>query len=200
VVTDIRPDQGGFVNVIWFGSYLDPYSVLDYYTLERGIANTGGGPWTVMATFPAHTMAGGVYGMAVATGVDSTPAGIPLIPFRVTARDSAGSLVLVSAIATGYSTDDIAPDMPAGLTGYHNALDTFLSWSPSAAPDLCCYRLFRGNTASFPLDPAHRVIETNATSFHDVGVLGAYYQLIAVDLHGCSRRTRSQRDRADRRR
>jgi hypothetical protein len=58
---------------------------------------------------------------------------------------------------SGYSVDNVAPFAPAPFQGVYAAGGANLHWRPNTEADLAGYRLYRGPTASFPLDVAHRV-------------------------------------------
>ncbi len=142
--------------------------------------------WEFVAREPASALPG--YSFIAQTPYDSTAQANPLTAFFVQARTSDGLHWFDSSVSSGYSVDNLAPDMPSGFGGIYFAGATHLHWGPSGAKDLAGYRLYRCPVADFVPGPGNLAASTTDTSFVDLGMPGSYYnsyyKLGAVDIHG----------------
>lgn len=149
---------------------------------EAGPAAAGIDYWEWIGEIPAQQLAG--YGYAAPTLQDSTAAGNPYTAFFVTALTGDHAVFHESNVDSGYSVDNVPPPAPATFTGTHSAAGVVLRWSPSGAPDLAGYRLYRGATAGFVPGPSNFLASLPDTGYLDAGSLGGCYKLSAVDVHG----------------
>ena len=213
-VRDVVGDQGGKVKVTWNASYRDADGVFgvaeyrlwrsaparaaatasmrgrlvstdpDQAAAHNGIYAAQGYAWELATSQVATQLP--QYSLVAATTTDSMSAGNPRTVFMVEAR--AGSALSAqhwfSQPDSGYSVDNVAPLAPAPFTGAYSAGSATMHWRANTETDLAGYRLYRGGTASFPLDVAHRVAELSDTAFVDAAGAPAYYRLTAVDAHG----------------
>ncbi len=129
-----------------------------------------------------HYIPGYAY-LAPTTG-DSTGAYNPKTAFMVVARNVSASMYWLSAPASGYSVDNVAPFAPAPFTGQYGAGSAHLHWDPNAESDLAGYRLYRGTTPGFTPGPGSLVATPPDTGYVDAAAAPFYYKLSAVDTHG----------------
>jgi len=137
--------------------------------------------WEYIVSVPARGVDG--YGYTAATTSDSMPGLIPWNVFYVDAQDASGGFY-VSAQDSGYSVDNLSPAPPAPFTGAAVGASTALHWGASLEPDFAVYRLYRGSSSEFAPGPGSLVIQKPDTGYVDVGHVGSYYKLSAVDVHG----------------
>ncbi|MFH5886412.1 T9SS type A sorting domain-containing protein [Halalkalibaculum sp. DA3122] len=83
---------------------------------------------------------------------------------------------------------DSPPAAPGNLFGYQSADTLITSWSPSEAPDLQGYKLYRSTESGFSVNEQSLLTDTLTTSsFHDLEVEGEqfyYYRVAAYDTAG----------------
>jgi len=213
-VRDVPNDQGGRVRLSWDASTFDTQQqpLVDHYWIFRSVAaqaalapgaqlhaidgrrlersrfytsrfNARTYYWELLTEVRAlHVIEG--YSFIASTLGDSTPAYNPLTLFMVMALDAGNTLHWDSAPDSGYSADNLAPDVPASLTGNYWNGATYLHWSRSGEGDLAGYRIYRGSTADFVPSAANLVGSPPDTGFADAGDAGGHYKLSAVDRHG----------------
>lgn len=140
------------------------------------------GEWDVLATVPATLDS--AYQTVVPTLCDSTPAGICWSTFLIRAITDRVGTYHNSGADSGYSTDNLAPGVPAGLTATPGSGGTQLSWQPSAAPDFQYFRVYRGTDPSFVPGPGSFVHATATTQWIDPLHGSFTYKLTAVDFNG----------------
>lgn len=155
--------------------------------------------WEAVATLPAQQLEG--YAYTAATTQDSTAASNPYTAFFLTAITDDVFTFYESDIDSAYSVDNLAPVMPQAFVGQPIGGSIALHWAKSAEPDFAVYRLHRGGTPDFPMNPGNLVTEQADTGYVDTPSLGAdlgtrggattpeaggpwYYKLVALDTHG----------------
>jgi hypothetical protein len=104
--------------------------------------------------------------------------------FFVDAQDATSSSFYVSTPDSGYSVDNLSPGQPAAATAAYADGATHLDWTASPEIDFLLYRVYRGNSAGFVPGWANLVAEKPDVGYVDVGPPGAYYKILAVDVHG----------------
>jgi hypothetical protein len=183
-VRDVASDQGGKVHVLWEPSAGDNASLamVEEYRLWRRAAIGGTTYWEFLAQVPARGVPG--YGFMAETSADSTWASVPWNAFRVTAHLPDGSTFYASALDSGYSVDNLAPDAPQQLVGSFASGTTALSWSAVSDPDVAVYRVYRGDAPDFAPGPATRVAEVSGTTYADPAGAPCWYRVAAADAHG----------------
>jgi hypothetical protein len=149
--------------------------------VPTAVGNTA---WEFVGTQSAEAFA--QYSRVVATTSDSVGGPNPRTWFMVEARasTSVSSDRWTSAPDSGYSVDNLAPAMPAPLTGFYSAGATRLAWNPNTESDLAGYRLYRGSSAAFTPSPVNLVTAQPDTGFIDPAGAPFIYKLTAVDVHG----------------
>ena len=145
---------------------LDPTRVLTDY-------------WESLATLPGEGLEG--YGYSAPTIQDSTAGSNPYTAFFVTALTSYPGTFYQSNVDSGYSVDNIPPEMPAAFAAQYVAGATHLRWSSNLEPDLAGYRLYRGSSSSFQPDTTNLVAVVPDTTYVDATGGAYYYKLTAAN-------------------
>ncbi len=181
-VMDVPEDQGGKVVVSFAASGFDILGGMtnELYTVESYIADQ----WVAVGNTAAY--GSNEYSVLVNTINDSVDEGATNAQeFRVVA--ALGEDAFMSEIASGYSTDDIAPPAPSGLAG--EILDgsgIALSWDPVNINDLGLYEVYRGTNPE--MTDGVVLGQTASTEYTDSDVdfvNGAtyYYAVAGLDIH-----------------
>ncbi len=202
-VTDLPHDQGRQVRIVWAGDGHDAAgssAPVTGYAVFRRIdsgykASTGGtgptdktyppGDWDYLKTVPAFQEAS--YATIVPTVADSTIAdGMHFTTFFVRAMTAMPGAYFDSAPDSGYSVDNLAPHVPQGLAVDYDAIaGNALSWQVSPDADFAYFKVYRGDTPDFVIDPGSPGHMTVSTSWLDGdGGFQAYYRISAVDFAG----------------
>jgi len=144
------------------------------------------GNWDFIMTIPADTEDG--YAAVVPTLADSTiAAGSYYSTFLVRARTATPGIYFDSPVDSGYSVDNLEPNVPAGFAvAYNTGNGNELSWDPSMDPDLQYFRIYRDDDQNFVPSQGNLVDATTANdwtdpSFDDGSV---HYKVTAVDFAG----------------
>ena len=121
--------------------------------------------------------------MEATTLADSTSDNDAVMTYRIIANMDEGNYE--SDPASGYSVDNIAPGLVAGLEANISDGVVNLSWNLSEANDHLHYIVYRGNSPDFTADEGTMIGETTEPGFaDDVTELGDYYYVVtAVDIH-----------------
>ena len=178
-IEDVPNDQGGRVYITFEGSLFDTDGLgrTEMYTVER----LDGDQWVGLNSIGAY--ASDVYVVEATTLADSTSDNDAVMTYRVIANMDEGNYE--SDPASGYSVDNIAPGLVAGLQANVSDGVVNLSWNVSEANDLSHYIVYRGNSPDFTADEGSMIGETTDPGFaDDVTELGDYYYVVtAVDIH-----------------
>ena len=180
-VADVPDDQGGQVYITFERSIFDTDSIdnrdPELYTVER----LDGDTWVGLGSIGAF--ASDVYVVEATTLADSTSESDAVMTYRIIANMEEGNYD--SDPASGYSVDNIAPAVVAGLQANVSDGVVNLSWDLSEASDLLHYVVYRGNSPDFATDEGSMIGETTEPGFSDdVTELGDYYYVVtAVDIH-----------------
>ena len=145
------------------------------------------GTWDFVASVPADGLGtDGHYSVIVPTLADSTQsAGMHWTTYFVRGRTATPGTVYESAPDSGYSVDNLAPSVPAGLLASSAGGGFDLSWDPNPEPDVRYYNVYRGASEGFVADDLSRIGATAGNSFSDPAPGGeTYYQVAAVKLSG----------------
>jgi hypothetical protein len=154
----------------------------DGRTLRTTVEGAQAVYWEQVGTMPARGLPG--YSLVTATTSDSMPGTNPYTSYMVMAEQAGGTPFWASAADSGYSTDDLAPPLPAPFTGTYAAGSAYLQWGESPAPDFAQFRLYRDTYSRFVPGPENLVAAQTSCGTVDAAGGPAYYQLCAVDLHG----------------
>jgi len=178
-IEDVPNDQGGRVYITFEGSLFDTDGLgrTEMYTVER----LDGDQWVGLNSIGAY--ASDVYVVEATTLADSTSDNDAVMTYRIIANMDEGNYE--SDPASGYSVDNIAPGLVAGLQANVSDGVVNLSWNVSEANDLSHYIVYRGNSPDFTADEGSMIGETTDPGFaDDVTELGDYYYVVtAVDIH-----------------
>ena len=178
-IEDVPNDQGGRVYITFEGSLFDTDGLgrTEMYTVER----LDGDQWVGLNSIGAY--ASDVYVVEATTLADSTSDNDAVMTYRIIANMDEGNYE--SDPASGYSVDNIAPGLVAGLQANVSDGVVNLSWNVSEANDLSHYVVYRGNSPDFTADEGSMIGETTDPGFaDDVTELGDYYYVVtAVDIH-----------------
>jgi hypothetical protein len=212
-VKDIPNDQGGQVKLSWSASPLDTdilfRNITDYVVyrsvparlaaqLERLTTNeraTIGRRrflrtqvtantyfWEELAHITPRHLAS--YSYVAATEGDSIGGSNPRTAFMIMALANYGSNWWTSNPDSGYSVDNLAPAVPAPLTGQYGAGRVALHWDRNTDADVAGYRVYRGTTPGFAIGAAALISAQPDTGLVDLSAVPAYYKVTAVDTHG----------------
>jgi hypothetical protein len=201
-VADIAGDQGGQVRVSWDRSGHDRIGsstpILEYAIYRRIEGGSkplpGDGPqagallagWDYVTSVPAETE--DEYSAVVPTLADSTEAGgMAWSVFLVRARTATPGVFFDSHPDSGWSTDDLAPNVPANLDAtYGTGSGNLLVWDPPLDEDFRYFRVYRGTAPGFPVvgeTPVAAVVDPTWTDPDHDGA-GVFYRVTAVDFAG----------------
>ncbi|MDC3166204.1 T9SS type A sorting domain-containing protein [Candidatus Marinimicrobia bacterium] len=178
-IEDVPNDQGGRVYLTFEKSLFDTDGLgrTEMYTVER----MDGNQWVGLTSVGAY--ASEVYVVEVTTLADSTSEGDAMTTYRVVANMDEGNFE--SEPASGYSVDNIAPMMIAGLVA--NVADgvVMLSWEHSEANDFSHYMIYYSTVADFIPSEETMIGTHSLPSFeHNVEEMGDHYYVVsAVDMN-----------------
>ncbi|MBI4428071.1 MAG: T9SS type A sorting domain-containing protein, partial [Ignavibacteriales bacterium] len=189
-VMDVPNDQGKRVFVRWRefqpfpmqGTDGPPFGV-EKYSLWRW----DGGFWTFAGEVPSTHDS--LYSAVVPTLFDSTIAqGQRWTKFRVASHFSYNFYVLKSPVDSGYSVDNLVPQIPSGLGGSANGANFVMSWNEPQDEDFQYFAVYRSTTSDFSVQGMVPHAMTTAPTYTDVGVVGGgtsyYYKITAYDFSG----------------
>jgi hypothetical protein len=204
-VLDVPNDQGRRVRVRWTRNNQDvagaPTPILSYSIyrrIEAGLAPQGWidssaplalmaappGDWDFVVNLPATGESS--YSTLAGTLCDSTSSGICWSRFFVRAHTSQPTVFFDTAVDSGTSVDNLAPNVPQNLSGVGSETGMQLDWADNLEEDFGHFRVYRSTDPAFEPGPATLVQSTVASSWTDSATpAGAYsYKVTAVDLNG----------------
>jgi len=143
--------------------------------------------WELVETVDALYME--AYGKPVATLFDSTAVCDECHYFQVVAHTSDPKVFWKSEPDSGYSVDNLPPEVPDGLVADQSYVPAGLaiSWNTNPANDLSYYMVYRGSSEGFVPGPGNRVATPTEPEWFDgdwTWNSGYYYKVAAVDVHG----------------
>jgi hypothetical protein len=142
--------------------------------------------WEYACSIPAHGEM--EYNMISPTLADSTiEDGMHWSVFFIRAATANPLTYFDSPIDSGYSLDNLAPEVPEGfLTAYNTGSGNRLSWDPSPDVDFQYFRIFRAESEGFEPSPENLVHVTIGTDWIDGIEEGwrYYYKITALDYAG----------------
>jgi hypothetical protein len=228
-VRDVPADQGGFINLAWYASRLDPWpeQEIEYYSIWKALnpvaalflKETGaiylkdtseltaseiepradkpvireqilGSEtyfWELIDTQDAQYY--DQYSKVLETEFDNYTSEIEYIYYQVAAHTSDPLVVWTSLPDSGYSMDNLSPEVPLGLIGIQsfNPEGLQLQWEPNIEEDLAEYNVYRGTSSDFIPSTVNLVTSTTDTEVFDGDWrwdTGFWYKVSAVDIHG----------------
>lgn len=128
-----------------------------------------------------------VYTAIVPTIIDSSITdGMRWSKFIVKAHFLFNMYVFPSPIDSGYSLDNLAPNIPAGVGSAVSGGNVVVAWMPGADEDLRYFSVYRGSTEGFSTEGLTPVARTTDLSYTDVGAASGtfYYKVTATDFAG----------------
>lgn len=208
-IADVPNDQGRQVRIEWLRSRhdaagdslgVDGYEIYrreDVRSLSGGASTASVGieialperdrlaGWDYLATIPAHTES--VYQCIAPTLCDSTEAyGYCPSTFFIRATTAVPWVYFDSEPDTGYSVDNLAPGVPAGLAvAYHSPGGNELSWDECADADFEYFKVYRGDSEEFEPAQENLIHMTVDCGWADPDGTGwDHYKVSAVDHAG----------------
>ncbi|MBL1214824.1 MAG: T9SS type A sorting domain-containing protein [Ignavibacteriae bacterium] len=211
-VTDIPMDQGFQVRTVWtaFGAddgvapdQVESYVVLrkvagtsankgitDYSSLKEIPADISVGTplklegtlWDIVAEVPAVQFL--EYSAVVPTLYNTVEGDTVWTTFKVLGKTEMGIIAETDPMS-GYSTDDLAPAVPANLTASGTGVGIQLTWEESLEDDFKYYEIYRSETAGFVPTTSDIIATTIDYTFDDNSVLNDikyYYVVTSVDF------------------
>jgi hypothetical protein len=203
-IVDVGNDQGRNVRLSWFASDYDQagsirpiteygiYRRIDGYKNAAEVAGAGEkfAGWDFIERVPAR--ADSFYQYVAPTLCDSTISGGPcLSTFIVSGMTASPAIYYDSLPDSGYSVDNLSPDVPEGLIVAYSSEQNVLTWAPSVETDFSHYLVYRDLKV---VNPFARTTEHYAQVFattmtdsmfgpgHDAWDYD--YRLVAVDFAG----------------
>lgn len=142
---------------------------------ERAVGDMPAGAWEAVAWVAATQR--DQYLVRVPTNGDSTGSGIPWTTYCITTHTTTPSIWYASEPDSGYSVDDIAPQVPSGL---RFAAPGILAWDPPADEDFAYFSLF--GSASGEFDETAVLIAHTVQTIHNLSDDPyAHYHLTSTD-------------------
>ena len=203
-IADIPGDQGGRVSLRFAAAHGDEtpdlldegqepvtsYALFRRYDEALPAAGDEGprasyppGEWHYVMDMPAMTEDG--YSLVVPTLADSNEAGVTHSVFFVRSLTATPGVFFDSPPDSGYSVDNLAPNVPEGLVVEYAGDGNDLAWLESEAEDFRYFKIYRGSTPDFTVDPDNPAHMTTAIAWTDpLGDFEVYYKVAAVDFAG----------------
>jgi hypothetical protein len=182
-IDDIENDQGGNVRIKFQRSKydgLDESKKIETYSIWRRISNDN---WDAVGMFNA--VQDSVYFTTVTTLADSTPNNTNLTYFKISAHTQDPNIYYFSEVDSGYSVDNIAPNVPDRLDIDFVEGNIQLSWNNNFEKDFQYFCVYRSETSNINKDSVY--FATTDTIFIDTNLENDktyYYQISAVDDNG----------------
>lgn len=203
-IADIPGDQGGCARISWTRSShdmlgADPF-ITEYAVFRRidaslvidGVENPDrvhltaypGGDWDFVTTVPADVE--DRYSTVVPTLADSSiVVGLVESVFFVRARTAVPGVYYDAPPDSGYSVDNLAPNVPEEFLVAYGTGGPHLSWEESPDVDFRYFRIYRGSTEDFEPAPDNLIHQTVAVQWRDLnGSWADHYKVSAVDFAG----------------
>jgi hypothetical protein len=161
-IYDVPDDEGGFVNINFQSSYYDNGSSAEIYHILYQFEDA----WQIAAEIMAT--GAGEYNMIAETFADSTAEDAALIDFKIVSEMEEG--IWESGVISGYSVDNLAPEIPAGVV----ISEGNLFWDAAYASDLAEYIIYLNN---------QQWLAIQDTIVSMIGIAGEV-EIEAIDIHG----------------
>jgi len=203
-VADLPNDQGRQARITWEAASDDapgsPTPITDYAIFRRiddvakgdrpdvaadAVLAYPPGDWDFLLTVPAFEEAS--YSTIVPTVADSTiTSGMHYSVFFVRAMTAAPGTFYDTPPDSGYSVDNLEPQAPQGfMVAYVGGGGVDLSRETSLDADFQYFKIYRGGTPDFPIDPQSPLHTTVDPFWQDpAGGYDDHYRVSAVDFSG----------------
>ena len=184
-VVDHVGDQGGTVDLRWSAGDLinvTSFRTAGQYRFWRATEGSQPPVWQLLGNQAATDLCTRTFVAAtpnIAVGGTATKT-----RYRLEAFEPSTGRSWFSYPDSAFSTDNLAPAVPTGLTGTPGGPGVMLHWHRNNEADLQKYRVYKGTMAVFPTIPANLVGEPTDTSFVAPVTGTSYFRLTAVDTHG----------------
>jgi len=130
-----------------------------------------------------------MYHAVVPTLADSTVNnGVYFSTFFVRAHTDDPTEHYETAAASGYSVDNLSPEPVDDITVQYKVAGITVEWSPSDAPDVGLYKVFKSDISDFEPDESTFIGTSVETTFTEEGAVEgeAFYKIAAIDFSGNS--------------
>ncbi|MBN2069902.1 MAG: T9SS type A sorting domain-containing protein [Candidatus Krumholzibacteriota bacterium] len=129
------------------------------------------------------------YSCSVPTYYDSIDATDGMHEFAIAAHETTPVIFWMSGPIEGYSVDNLAPAVPAGIVGeqQEEPAGLLVSWTRNTESDLACYNIYRAFDEEFVPAGDNLILTSTGNSVFDTKWTngdGAFYKVCAVDIHG----------------
>ena len=185
-IEDIPDDQGKEVRIKFGRSKydgLDSTLKIVSYSVWRLIKDSN---WDGVGMFNA--VQDSFYYFVAPTLGDSTVHGIVWSTFKVSAHTENPDIFYYSDSLRGYSIDNIAPGVPAGLLASSSNDGILLTWQSNDEKDFQYYGIYRSTQSNFNPDTIEACIYVTSDTFYtDSDILkntNYYYRISAFDYAG----------------
>lgn len=144
------------------------------------------GTWEIVGSFFACQYE--EYTYRADTFADSTASGTPYSVYMVSAHTTIPSIWIASDPDSGYSVDNLPPDMPLDLVGDQSITPEGLAldWDWNVENDFSYYGVYRGSSEAFVPAAGNRIAAPNNPGYFDNEWRwdsGYYYKVSAIDIH-----------------
>lgn len=185
-VKDVPNDQGGKLYLKWARSGYDVSGInkITSYTVLRSYPPVNGNfAWQTVSEINAEQLS--FYSFTDNTPVDSSANNSGTFFYRIKAKTSNISEYWYSAILSGRSLDNYAPEMVQQFSSASVSNNIRLTWKRNTEPDLYNYVIYRSVNPSIDPDAEALHASTADSAYLDTAPLtGAYYYFIyAQDIH-----------------
>ena len=142
-VYDTPDDQGGYVFLNWLANSMDvlPNTTITHYSAWRYVPNERG--WEFLGDTPAGYESDYTF---TAPTIDTSIPSDSLYyytEFKVKAHTSDPAVFFESDISSGYSLDDIVPEIPENVDGIFLSGEYIINWTASVSEDISYYNIYR---------------------------------------------------------
>ena len=172
-VIDVPDDQGGWVYVNFESDILDKVGEIVRYGVWEWLEDR----WVSLGSIPATQAQN--YAFMAHTNADSIEGNINWSKFFVSAHTANPMMYYSSAPDSGYSVDNIIPEIPSVFIAEFNieSKSVVLNWNANADVDFQYYKIYRNS------ELLNVVAEP---SFEDFNIVEEVYDynITAVDIHG----------------
>jgi fibronectin type 3 domain-containing protein len=183
-IRDVSNDQGKSVSIAWKTFERDsvrPFITAQYNVWRRDTSNV----WTHVWQLPSR--GDSLLSVVIPTLYDSTKVnGMHWSIFQITAHGTDPSQIAYSTIDSGYSIDNLAPNVPSGVHANVIGNDVVVSWNRSVIADFRYFVIYRSAVKGQISQGMTPYRTTTDTTFTDAGAGSrlVYYRISAVDFSG----------------
>ena len=160
-----------------------------YFVQSKELLGAGAfppGSWELVGSFAACQQDQYIY--RASTVADSSASGVPKSVYMVSAHTTTPSVWFTSETHSGYSVDNLPPEVPVGLVAEQSyaPVGLQLTWDINQENDLSYYAVYRGLSGDFVPGTENRVATPTAPEYFDGAWRwdsGYYYKISAIDVH-----------------